>query len=212
MPRCSTSRARSTWRTCAPRSRRSATSSRAAQLEQYEPCFTFQGFRYVAVKGLRGEPDPDLLTALVIHSDMEPAGEFECSEPLLNQLQHNIVWGQKGNFLDVPTDCPQRDERLGWTGDAQVFSRTACFNFDVAAFFTKWLGDLAADQRPDGRVPHVVPDIMYAEGERGAGATAWADAAVIVPWTDVPVLRRHAHPRAAVRQHGQVGRVHAPLG
>ena len=151
--------------------------------EQYEPCFTFQGFRYVAVKGLRGEPDPDLLTALVIHSDMEPAGEFECSEPLLNQLQHNIVWGQKGNFLDVPTDCPQRDERLGWTGDAQVFSRTACFNFDVASFFTKWLGDLAADQRPDGRVPHVVPDIMYADGERGAGATAWADAAVIVPWT-----------------------------
>jgi alpha-L-rhamnosidase len=155
---------------------------KGGDVEQYEPCFTFQGFRYVAVKGLRGEPDPDLLTALVIHSDMEPVGEFECSDPLLNQLQHNIVWGQKGNFLDVPTDCPQRDERLGWTGDAQVFSRTACFNFDVASFYTKWLGDVAADQRPDGRVSHVVPDILHHHGERGAGSAAWADAAVIVPW------------------------------
>jgi alpha-L-rhamnosidase len=114
---------------------------------------------------------------------MELTGEFACSEPLLNQLQHNIVWGQKGNFLDVPTDCPQRDERLGWTGDAQVFSRTACFNFDAATFYTKWLGDLAADQRPDGRVPHVVPDILQAHGERGAGSAVWADASVIVPWS-----------------------------
>ena len=89
---------------------------------------------------------------------MAPAGEFETSEPLVNQLQHNIVWGQKGNFLDVPTDCPQRDERLGWTGDAQVFSRTAAFNMDVAGFFTKWLKDVAADQFPDGSVPHVVPE------------------------------------------------------
>ena len=152
-------------------------------VEQYEPCFTFQGFRYVGVKGLHGEPEPDTVTALVIHSDMEPTGEFECSDPLLNQLQHNIVWGQKGNFLDVPTDCPQRDERLGWTGDAQVFSRTACFNFDVASFYTKWLGDVAADQREDGRVSHVVPDILHHHGERGAGSAVWADAAVIVPWT-----------------------------
>jgi alpha-L-rhamnosidase len=156
---------------------------KGGEVEVYEPCFTFQGFRYVAVGGLRGEPEPDTLTALVIHSDMEPTGEFECSEPLLNQLQHNIAWGQKGNFLDVPTDCPQRDERLGWTGDAQVFARTACFNFDTAAFFTKWLGDVAADQRPDGRIPHVVPDILQHHGERGAGSAAWADAAVIIPWT-----------------------------
>jgi alpha-L-rhamnosidase len=151
-------------------------------IEQYEPLFTFQGFRYVSIQGLRGEPTPDTLTALVIHSDMTPTGEFECSAPLLNQLQQNIVWGQKGNFLDVPTDCPQRDERLGWTGDAQVFARTACFNFDVAAFFTKWLGDLAADQRADGRVPFVVPDILFQDDARGAGAAAWSDAAVVVPF------------------------------
>jgi len=93
-------------------------------------------------------------------------------------LQHNIVWGQKGNFLDVPTDCPQRDERLGWTGDAQAFLRTAAFNMDVAAFFTKWLRDLAADQASDGSVPFTIPD-----AGRGGGATGWGDAAVICPWT-----------------------------
>ena len=113
--------------------------------EVYEPHFTFQGFRYVAVEGWPGEPTLDALTGVVVHSDM-PRPAVRTSNPLLNQLQHNIVWGQKGNFLDVPTDCPQRDERLGWTGDAQVFARTAGFNMDVAGFFTKWLGDLAADQ------------------------------------------------------------------
>ena len=110
---------------------------------------------------------------------MKPTGSFSCSEPLINQLQHNIQWGQKGNFLDVPTDCPQRDERLGWTGDAQVFSMTAAFNFDVAPFYTKWLGDVTADQLPNGRVPHVIPDVLKGDG----GATAWADASVVVPWT-----------------------------
>ena len=100
--------------------------------EVFEPQFTFQGFRYVAVDGFPGEPTLDALTGVVIHSDMAPTGEFTTSNPLLNQLQHNIVWGQKGNFVDVPTDCPQRDERLGWTGDAQVFARTASFNMDVA--------------------------------------------------------------------------------
>ena len=103
---------------------------------------------------------------------------------MINQLQHNIQWGQKGNFVDVPTDCPQRDERLGWTGDAQVFARTACFNADVAAFYTKWLKDVAADQKPSGAVPHVLPNILNRHDPvRDAGSAGWADAAVIVPWT-----------------------------
>lgn len=150
--------------------------------ELYEPSFTFQGFRYVAVDSFPGTPGVDNLTGIVIHSDMAPTGEFACSHPLLNQLQHNIVWGQKGNFVDVPTDCPQRDERLGWTGDAQVFCRTAAFNMDVAAFFTKWLADLRADQKDDGRVAHVVPDILQSLQAMDAGSAAWADAVTIIPW------------------------------
>jgi alpha-L-rhamnosidase len=151
--------------------------------EVFEPHFTFQGFRYVAVDGWPGELTPESLTGVVIHSDMPVTGHFETSNPLLDQLQHNIRWGQKGNFLDVPTDCPQRDERLGWTGDAQVFARTAAFNMEVAGFFTKWLGDLAADQNDAGSVPHVVPDVL-SQGERfSGGSAAWADAAVIIPWT-----------------------------
>jgi len=145
--------------------------------EVFEPRFTFHGFRYVAVEGYPGEVTPEALTGIVIHSDMTPTGEFECSNPLLNQLRHNIVWGQKGNFVDVPTDCPQRDERLGWTGDAQAFARTAAFNYRVAGFMTKWLRDVAADQWANGAVPHVVPDVL-----RQAGSTGWGDAATIVPW------------------------------
>jgi alpha-L-rhamnosidase len=157
-------------------------------VETYEPRFTFQGFRYVAVAGWPGEPSEDALTGIVLHSDMDPTGRFETSNPLLNQLQHNIVWGQKGNFLDVPTDCPQRDERLGWTGDAQVFSRTSSFNMDVAGFFTKWLADVAADQNDEGAVPHVVPNVLVTtdvsrQNEPFPGASAaWADVATIVPW------------------------------
>ena len=151
--------------------------------EVYEPHFTFQGFRYVAVDGYPGQLTPDSLTGIVVHSDMAPAGTFETSKPLVNQLQHNIVWGQKGNFVDVPTDCPQRDERLGWMGDAQVFARTAAFNMDVAGFFTKWLRDVAADQVETGSVPHVIPDVLSEPGKPQAGSAAWADAAVIIPWT-----------------------------
>lgn len=148
-------------------------------LEIYEPSFTFMGFRYVAVDGFPGELSPENITAMVIHSDMPPTGTFESSNPLINQLQHNIVWGQKGNFLDVPTDCPQRDERLGWTGDAQAFCRTAAFNMDVAAFFTKWLKDLSADQYENGGVPFVIPDVL-----RNKGVSAgWGDVATIAPWT-----------------------------
>ena len=147
--------------------------------ETYEPHFTFHGFRYVKLEGFPGTPTLNNITGVVIHSDMKRTGTFACSDTLINQLQHNIQWGQKGNFLDVPTDCPQRDERLGWTGDAQVFSMTAAFNFDVAAFYTKWLKDVAADQLPNGKLPHVIPDVLKGSG----GSTAWADAAVIVPWT-----------------------------
>jgi alpha-L-rhamnosidase len=157
--------------------------------ELFEPHFTFHGFRYVSVAGYSGEITPENFIGIVLHSDTPKTGSFECSNPLINQLQHNIVWGQKGNFVDVPTDCPQRDERLGWTGDAQVFIRTACFNMNVAPFFTKWLRDLRTDQLPNGSVPFVVPDVIAKTGPGeltaadGAGAAAWGDAAVICPWT-----------------------------
>ena len=152
--------------------------------EVFEPRFTFFGFRYVAIDGYPGELTPGDLTGIVIHSDAPSAGRLETSHQLVNQLQSNIVWAQKGNFLDVPTDCPQRDERLGWTGDAQVFARTAAFNMDVAGFFTKWLADLAADQFDDGRVPHVIPNVLGGGNSPSTGGSAaWGDAAVIIPWT-----------------------------
>ncbi len=151
--------------------------------ESFQPHFTFQGFRYVSVSGWPGEVNPEDFTGMVVHSAVARTGSFEASNPLLNQLQHNIIWGQKGNFLDVPTDCPQRDERLGWTGDAQVFARTASFNHDTAAFYTKWLKDVALDQEDDGAVPFVIPNVLSHETRKGAAASAgWADVAVIVPW------------------------------
>lgn len=153
---------------------------RGGGVETFEPHFTFQGFRYIKVDGWNGRPKAENFTAVALYSDMEPTGTFACSHPLLNQLQHNIQWGQRGNFLDVPTDCPQRDERLGWTGDAQVFARTASFNFNVNSFFSKWLKDVAADQAPNGSVPHVVPNVL---GANATGSAGWADAATIIPWT-----------------------------
>lgn len=146
--------------------------------EVYEPAFTFHGFRYVGVEGYPGELTPEALTGMVVHSDMPPAGDFECSDPRVNQLQRNITWGQRGNFLSVPTDCPQRDERLGWTGDAQVFIRTAACNMEVAGFFTKWLIDLDDAQGGDGDFPDVAP-----RTDAGSGTAAWGDAGVICPWT-----------------------------
>lgn len=151
--------------------------------EVFEPHFTFQGFRYVAVRGWPGEPNLQDFTGVVVHSAIERTGTFETSNPLLNQLEHNIIWGQKGNFLDVPTDCPQRDERLGWTGDAQVFSPTASFNFETVGFYEKWLKDVALDQQDDGAVPHVIPNILSHKTRRGESASSgWADVAVVVPW------------------------------
>lgn len=152
--------------------------------EIYEPRFTFMGFRFLEVIGFPGTLTADNITGVVIHSDMQPTSHYESSDSLLNQLQHNIIWGQKGNFLDVPTDCPQRDERLGWTGDAQAFFRTAAFNYDVAAFFTKWMKDVALDQRKAGEIPFVIPDVLNPQGSETANNSAgWGDVATIIPWT-----------------------------
>ncbi|WP_256759591.1 alpha-L-rhamnosidase [Cohnella sp. WQ 127256] len=175
----------------------------------YAPHFTFQGFRYVLIEGLQEMTDEQLLNGIlaeVIHSDMEPTGSFECSNPMINRLQSNIVWGQRGNFLDVPTDCPQRDERLGWTGDAQVFIRTAAFNYHVGPFFTKWLRDLKADQRPSGSVPYVIPNALedYTStmwGDETYTSSAWGDAATVCPWT---VYQVYGDRRLLSEQYGSM--------
>jgi len=159
--------------------------------EVWEPRFTFRGFRYVEVSGLSSPPDLSTITGVVTHSDTPMAGDFTCSSPLVNQLQRNIVWGQKSNFLSVPTDCPQRDERLGWMGDAQIFVATSAYNADVAAFFNKWMVDVEDAQR-EGAFADVSPDVCC-----GAGTAAWADAGVIVPWSiyraygDTRILEKH---------------------
>lgn len=162
------------------------------QVEVFEPRFTFHGFRYVELTGLPGPPDWETITGVVVHSDTPRAGTFACSDPRINRLMANIDWSQRGNFLSVPTDCPQRDERLGWTGDAQVFLRTATYNRHVAAFFTKWCQDLQDAQQPDGAFPDVAPYVAAS-----TGTAAWGDAGVICPWTiyqvygDRRILERH---------------------
>jgi alpha-L-rhamnosidase len=147
--------------------------------ELFEPHFTWHGFRYIKVEGYSGDLSSQNFEAVALYSAMKQTGSFTTSNALINRLQQNILWGQKGNFIDVPTDCPQRDERLGWTGDAQVFARTASFNMDVRNFFSKWLKDVAADQIPDGSVPAVVPNIF---GNKYTGSAGWADAATVIPW------------------------------
>ena len=147
-------------------------------VETWQPKFTFHGFRYVELTGLSRKPAADAVSGLVIASATPKAGSFQCSDPLVNQLQSNIEWGQRGNYLSVPTDCPQRDERLGWMGDAQVFVRTAAHNADVAAFFTKWLTDVTDSQDEQGRFSDVSP---FAGAARGT--PAWGDAGVVCPWT-----------------------------
>ncbi|ACQ81862.1 alpha-L-rhamnosidase [Beutenbergia cavernae DSM 12333] len=174
--------------------------------EVLEPAYTFHGFRYAEITGAR--PDLGDLTAVVVSSDLRRTGEFTCSDADVNRLHENVVWGMRGNFVDVPTDCPQRDERLGWTGDIEVFTPAASTLFDVQGFLGSWLADLAADQRPDGGVPFVIPDVLHeteqepSEGEtelprqRPDAACGWADAATVVPWTlyerygDTGVLER----------------------
>ncbi|WP_283134641.1 alpha-L-rhamnosidase [Rhizohabitans arisaemae] len=160
--------------------------------EVFEPAFTMHGFRYVYITGLRQAPEPEDVVGVVLSSMTEPTGSVQTSDPLVNQLQSNIEWSQRGNFVSIPTDCPQRDERLGWLGDAQVFAATAARNADVQPLFTRWLADLADSQAPDGDVPDVIPLISASPH----GAPAYGDAAVIVPWEmyraygDVTLLRR----------------------
>jgi len=161
--------------------------------EVWAPRFTFHGFQYVEVTGYPGEPDLDSITGIVVHTDLAVTGSLETSSPLVNKLYSNIVWGQRSNYLEVPTDCPQRDERLGWTGDAQVFIRTATYNMDVAPFFTKWLVDLEDGQDGRGRFPVVAPNVLPIP----PAAAGWSDAGVVCPWTiylvygDKRVLERH---------------------
>jgi alpha-L-rhamnosidase len=160
--------------------------------EIWQPKFTFHGFRYVELTGLAGKPAMDAVTGVVLGSDTLRTGSFSCSDPRVNQLMSNIQWGQRGNYLSVPTDCPQRDERLGWMGDAEVFVRTATDNADVAAFFTKWLVDVDDAQHSNGAFTNVSP-----ERGSGNGTPAWGDAGVICPWTmymaysDTRILQRH---------------------
>ncbi|MCC5850978.1 MAG: family 78 glycoside hydrolase catalytic domain [Verrucomicrobia bacterium] len=156
---------------------------RGGEPETWEPAFTFHGFRHVEVYWLPDAPAGKVLDleGIVLHSDIPRTGDFTCSHPLLNQLYQNTLWGQKGNFLEVPTDCPQRDERLGWTGDAQAFVRTAALNMDVADFFRKWLADMRDAQYPDGAIPAVIPN-TESFGVTGDAGPAWADAALICPW------------------------------
>ncbi|MDF2836064.1 MAG: alpha-L-rhamnosidase, partial [Paenibacillus sp.] len=166
--------------------------------ETFEPHFTFQGFRFVKLIGFDETIRRDDFIGVVLHSDMEQTGDFRCSNPLVNQLQHNILWGQKGNFLDVPTDCPQRDERLGWTGDAQMFIRTSAHLMNVAPFFSKWLRDLASEQREDGGVPFVIPHVLK---ETSHSSASWGDAAVICPWV---LYQCYGDKRILERQYGSM--------
>ncbi len=156
--------------------------------ETYEPFFATAGFRYVGVEGFPGDLDPDAFTAIAIYSEMETLGEFSCSDERVNGFHRNVLWSQKGNFMDIPTDCPTR-ERAGWTGDAQIFARTACTLMDSHRFLAKWLRDVAADQAASGSVPGMIPAFYEASGRRHlifsgtSGSSGWGDAAVIIPWT-----------------------------
>ncbi len=170
--------------------------------DEFEPTFTFHGFRYAEISGWPGELTADDLTAIAVGSELTRIGEFRTSDPLLNRFHENVVWGMRGNFLAVPTDCPQRDERLGWTGDIAAFAPTAAFLFDVDSFLSDWLTDLALEQsHNDGIVGFVIPDVLkYSDRQTPFGkpdsTAVWSDASVWVPWTlyqaygDEGVLRR----------------------
>ena len=142
------------------------------------PRFTYHGFRYICVEGMDGDMEPGRFTACAMHTDMEQIGTFSCDNQLVNRLQSNIQWGQRSNFFDIPTDCPQRDERLGWTGDAQIFCATGCYNFNAALFFRKWLRDVAAESDMTHGVPHLVPNIVGPS----VGTAVWGDCATVIPW------------------------------
>lgn len=173
--------------------------------ECYEPHFTFHGFRYVELIGYPSEPDLETIVGKVVHSDMSVTGQLETSDAMVNQLYSNITWGQRGNFLSVPTDCPQRDERLGWTGDAQIFARTAAYNMDVSRFFSKYVWDMVDCQQPSGAFTDVAPDAGWIRHKNwntrlnwfAPDNSGWGDAGIIIPWTiyvmygDVRILETH---------------------
>jgi alpha-L-rhamnosidase len=170
---------------------------RGGGTETWQPQFTYHGFQYVEVTGLPSAPSADAITGLALHNDTPLVGEFACSDPVLTQFARNALWTQRANFLEIPTDCPQRDERLGWMGDAQVYARTATCFADVAAFFTKWVDDIREAQRDFGAYPDYCPYPM-AHGQPGAThGTAWTDAGIVVPHTvwqvygDTRILERH---------------------
>jgi alpha-L-rhamnosidase len=148
-------------------------------IESYEPHFTFHGFRYVEVTGYPGKPAMDAITGCAINTDLPITGSFGCSDKIVNQLVSNISWSQRGNFISIPTDCPQRDERLGWMGDAQIFVRTAAFDMDVSSFMTKWMYDVVDAQSPDGAFMDTSP---FVDKNGTFGAPGWGDAGIIVPW------------------------------
>jgi alpha-L-rhamnosidase len=151
--------------------------------EVFEPRFTFHGFQYVEVTGFPGVPDKNAITGCAIYSAASPAGSFECSSSMVNQLYKNLTWSQRGNYISIPTDCPQRDERLGWMGDAQIFIRTGTFNMDIAAFFTKWMRDVVDAQSGEGAFPDFAPRLKDKALMKFESAPAWGDAGIIVPWT-----------------------------
>jgi alpha-L-rhamnosidase len=165
--------------------------------EVFEPHFTFHGFQYVEVTGFPGEPGKDDVIGCAVHSATPPVGSFTCSHPMVNKLYENLTWGQRGNYISVPTDCPQRDERLGWMGDAQIFIRTATFNMDVAAFFTKWMVDVEDAQSEKGAFPDFAPRLKDKALMGFEAAPAWGDAGIIVPWTmyrvygDTRIIAKH---------------------
>lgn len=149
-------------------------------IQEYSPRLTYMGFRYIGISGIVAEKVQ--VGAIVLHSDFEEIGTFECSNPMLNQLQNNIRWSGKSNFLDIPTDCPQRDERQGWTGDISVYASTACFNFDLSRFFDKWLRDVRSEQSRTGGIPQVVPKQGY--GAPAVPTACWGDCCILVPWAE----------------------------
>ena len=165
-------------------------------VQSWEPEFSFFGFRYIRVEGV--EPKPENFRAVVLCSDMKRSGWLTSGVKKLNRLFSNIVWGQKGNFLDIPTDCPQRDERLGWTGDAQVFINTACYQFDAKKFFTKWLDDVKLEQRANGAIPIVIPaPWINPQDQNVKASTAWGDTATVCPWQ----IYRHYGDKELLRSH-----------
>lgn len=178
-------------------------------MQRYTPRLTFFGFRYLRLDEFPGEPRPEQFTAVAVYSDMERTGRITTGHALLNRLMSNILWGQRSNFIDVPTDCPQRDERRGWTGDAQVFLRAATYQYNVKRFYQKWLRDLAADQRENGAIPDVIPEVGGSSRslDRLPSSAAWGDAAVrIAPvpsrqlgWLSASLRTAHGVIRSAWR-------------